>query len=156
MLNFRRVWNLSRETVTVNMVFYDVIDETSWTYKKVLFMLRCWAETVNIKQVTEIATQWKNLIYNAQRFVRKNNSGYKFTSFCLGGNDRQLTVNTVESLLRFDKNDLSFSTFKWQEAFYQLLDYYYISDFEATFHKDEQTFNLYIFMETQRDFVTDF
>ena len=114
-------------------------------------MLRCWAETVNEKQVAEIATQWDILIGNARRFVRENETGYKFTSFCLHDSDRQLTVNTVESILRFDKNDLSFSTFQWQDAFYQLHKFYYISDFEATFYNDERNLNLYIFMETRRN-----
>ena len=151
MLNFRRVWTLPHETITINFIFYDVTDEKSWTYKKVLFTLRCWAETVNKKQVMEIATQWRNLINNAKQYVRKSETGYKFTSFCLVDSDRQLTVNTVESILRLDKNDLNFSTFKWQDAFYHLMEFYYLSDFEATFYNEERILNIYVFMETQRN-----
>ena len=124
--------------IALNLIFYNIEDQTTWEYKKTLFTLRCWDQSITSKRIEEIATQWRNLITKISNYARFDTGGYKFTSFPLENDDRSLTINTIESLFRFDINDLGFSTFKWNASFHQLMENEKLMDFEVTYHETEQ------------------
>ena len=147
MLNFRRIYEVKNTTVAINLIFYNIEDQDSWAYKKTLFTLRCWSYTISTKRIDEIFQQWKNLETKINRFTRYDEKGYKFSSFPLTNDDRELTVNTVESLLRFDKMDLGFSSFKWNDSFYNLMRIEKMMDFEITYHKNDRTWSCYLFFD---------
>ena len=149
MLNFRRIFDVKGQKVSINLIFYNITDQDSWTYKRTLFTLRCWSYSITKEKLHEINEQWLNLSTKIDAYTRYDDKGYKFSSFPLTNSDRELTVNTIESLLRFDKYDLSFSTFMWNASFYKLMEEEKLADFEITHHRDDCEWNCYLFFDAK-------
>ena len=147
MLNFRRVYDTENVKIAINLIFYNITDETTWDFKKTIFTLRCWSYMITQKRISEIGAQWSILFQKIGDYTRYDNNGYKFSSFSLTDDDHELTVNTIESLFRFDENDLKFSTFKWNDAFYQLMEAQKLTDFEITFHRNDKEWTCYLFFD---------